>query len=62
MGSDNFTYSDLVSSYGQDSAAYILKIFERMAEIENKTQLGDRETRLKYALEILNDTQTSTKH
>jgi hypothetical protein len=55
------TYEMLVSNYGRDSALYILKSIERMAEIEAGVS-GDGETRLKSALEILYAPSTATKH
>ena len=55
------TYDVLVSNYGQESAAYILKSIERMAELVAEAAT-DSETRLKSALEILYAPRTASKH
>lgn len=62
MFTGTLTYEILVSNYGQESALYILKSIERMAEVETEVTSADCESRLKSALETLYDVKSATKH
>lgn len=62
MTMDRLTYSDLIACYGRDSAQYVLRAIERLAEIKNDIQSMDCETRLQAALDALNDVDCATRH
>ena len=62
MSKDDLTYKDLVATYGLDSAQHVLKSIELLAEIKNDLETLDDETRLKAALDALNDINFATKH
>ncbi|MCP3385969.1 hypothetical protein NLM31_36835 [Bradyrhizobium sp. CCGUVB4N] len=62
MNNDKLTYRDLVASYGEDGARYILRSIERMAEIGQREVPVDGQLRLQAVLDLLNDAQPQTKH
>lgn len=51
------TYQDLVKRYGQNMAFDLLLTIEKMAKIRDHVSIVDEETRLKRALDVLDQAE-----